>query len=197
MRFHVLLLCSAVLAGCQTTSRPPDQPTLVELLPGFYVGENDGEAIYHKIVPITAPRLGETTFYHQISRGGFDGSPVQQKIYVIAPDRRTMKALVVAADNDKYENLEKQLLFAFRLRAESFLQFPDVCDFAWERQGDRFIGRVDPAVCQYDSPAFGEQISPEMKYEVSASHFVLTETLYRANGQAMFPTTHMISKRAN
>jgi hypothetical protein len=44
-----------------------------------------------------------------------------------------MKALVIATDNDNYRNLEKQRLVAFRLRADSFLQFPDVCDFAMNR----------------------------------------------------------------
>lgn len=195
LRPLAVILLTAVLTACQPGVRQSNQLGLVELLPGYYIGESDGDKVFHKIVPITAPRLGEVVFYHQISREGFDGAPMQQKIYIVAPGGKRMKALVVSTDSEKYRNLEKQLMAAFRLRADSFLQFPDVCSFVWTRQGDSYIGRVDPSVCEYESPAFGGPISPDMTYKVNDSEFVLIETLFRADGQALFPTTNIVSKR--
>ncbi len=196
--FPAVMLLAANLVGCQPNlQNRADKVGLAELLPGYYLGENNGEKIYHKIAPITAPGLGEVVFYHQISREGFDGAPMQQKIYIIAPGEKRMRSLVIATDNEKYRNLETQLLLAFRLHAEAFLQFPDVCDFEWTREDGTYIGRVYPDVCGYESPAFGGVINPDMKYQLNEKEFVLTETLFRADGQPLFPTTSVVSERVN
>ena len=59
------------------------------MLPGRYSGPAADGRLFHKIVPIVAPQFGgDTVFYHQISRDGFDSlAPFQQKIYVF--DRST------------------------------------------------------------------------------------------------------------
>ena len=189
------ILLIAMLTACQPGVQQTDQLSLVELLPGYYIGESDGAKIFHKIAPITAPRLGEVVFYHQISREGFDGAPMQQKIYIVASGGKRMRSLVVAKDNEKYRNLEQQVMAAFRLRADLFLQFPDVCDFVWTQQQGSYVGRVEPDICEYESPAFGEPISPEMTYQLNESEFKLTETLFRADGQALFPTINIVSER--
>ncbi len=62
---------------------------ILALLPGRYSGPAADGRLFHKIVPIVAPQFGgDTVFYHQISRDGFDSlAPFQQKIYVF--DRST------------------------------------------------------------------------------------------------------------
>ena len=188
-------LALMVLAGCQTSSQRAELLPLEQLLPGYYTARYDGEVIYHKIVVIRAPTLGKRVLYHQISREGFDGAAAQQKIYVLKPSGDGMRALVVSQDSEKYRNLETKPQLAADLREEAFLQFPSECDFVWTKETDGYLGRVEPTQCQYDSPAFGGAINPSMTYRLTARELAITETLLRANGEPVFPTSHMVGVR--
>ena len=114
-----------VLAACAGAPRPSEPaggvaaaPLDVELreilalLPGRYTGPGTGGPMFHKIVPIVAPQFGgDTVFYHQISRDGFDSTaPSQQKIYVFdrAPDRSVnLMRSYVFLPKQGYANLEQ------------------------------------------------------------------------------------------
>ena len=191
-----VLVAFAFAAGCQPLP-PTELPSLAELLPGRYAAPHEGQTVYHKIVAIEAPQLGERVLYHQISREGFDGAPLQQKIYVLSPGGDAMRALVVSEDGAKYQNLEMKLQLSANLEAATFLQFPSACDFVWTVEKDGYLGRVEPEQCQYTSPAFGGTINPSMTYRLSTTEFAITETLFRANGEPVFPTSQMVGVRTH
>lgn len=190
----LVLLVLAVAPGCQNQQQT-ELPSLMQLLPGHYEASYEGHAVYHKIVVIEAPNLGKQVLYHQISREGFDGTPVQQKIYTLNSSGDGMGALVVTGDNAKYQNLETKPQLSADLEPQEFLQFPSECDFAWTPEPDGYLGRVEPAQCQYESPAFGGLISPSMTYRLTVTDLAITETLSRANGEPVFPTSHMVGVR--
>ena len=85
----------AAAAGTTNTPLEAELREIVAALPGRYAGPASGGTIYHKIVRIDAPQFGgDTVFYHQISRDGFDSTaPTQQKIYVF--DRSPQRAFNV------------------------------------------------------------------------------------------------------
>lgn len=190
----IVVAAIASVAGCQPQV---GLPPLAELLPGRYAAPYDGQTVYHKIVAIEAPQLGDQVLYHQISREGFDGAPLQQKIYVLSPGGDAMHALVVSEDGAKYQNLEMNPQLSARLDAATFLQFPSACDFVWTVEEGGYLGRVEPEQCQYESPAFGGTISPSMTYRLSAAELAITETLFRADGEPVFPTSHMVGVRTS
>ncbi len=189
-----VLVAFALAAGCQPLQQT-ELRSLAELLPGRYAAPHEGQTVYHKIVAIEAPKLGAQVFYHQISRERFDGAPLQQKIYVLSPGGDAMRALVVSQDAAKYRNLEMHPQLAVKLEADAFLQFPSACDFVWTREAGGYLGRVEPAQCQYESPAFGGTINPSMTYRLSTAELAITETLFRASGEPVFPTSHMVGVR--
>ena len=129
---------------------------LLDVLPGYYSGEVRDPSdptgtrrmtLFHKIVRIEAPQFGETVFYHQISRDGFDSlRPAQQKIYAFDrnPTRRDNRMRSwVFYPNQQAGNLERSPTAIAALQADSLMNFPPECAIRWQRgEQANFIARV-------------------------------------------------------
>jgi peptidylprolyl isomerase len=181
---------------------------LLEWLPGRYAGEVPDPAnaasgkritLYHKIVRIEAPQFGETVFYHQISRDGFDADrPAQQKIYAFDrnPERteNRMRSWVFYP-NQGGANLEKDPAAIAALQAAALMNFPLECAIKW-RRGARplsFVAKVKREECSYRSAAFRQNIRPEMTYELTRTTFGIEDILYGESGAPLFPSAGVLT----
>jgi peptidylprolyl isomerase len=200
---------SATLAAEASTSsatapiRPLDAELaeIASLLPGRYFTQSAGTAgaaLFHKIVPITAPQFGARAFYHQISRDGFDSSkPLQQKIYVLDETRNrrrnTMRAWVVRPGQG-FANLEQDAKALAELMPAMLMSFPKGCEIRWARgAGAReFSATVRRGDCQYDSAAFRQRVSPEMRYELSPAAFSMRDVIWGADQKLLFPDSGLM-----
>ncbi|MCU0759468.1 MAG: CpcT/CpeT family chromophore lyase [Steroidobacteraceae bacterium] len=200
--FPMMLVLACAVAGCAAgrgaaDAAPPLETELREilaLLPGRYEGPAPGGRLYHKIVPIVAPQFGgDTVFYHQISRDGFDSTvPFQQKVYVFdrARDRafNRMRSYVFFPKQG-YANLEQDPAALNALQPGMLMNFPIECAIRWERGAapGQYRARVRREQCSYDSAAFRQRISPELTYELARDAFAIEDILYGEDGRPLFP----------
>jgi len=172
---------------------------LLALLPGIYAGEApvpgapDGrtQKIFHKIAPIDASQFGAQAFYYQLSTGGPDGQPLQQKIFAFKtnPTRpgNRMRAWIFSPGQEA-PNLEQRPDSWFYLEAAKLLSFPDDCAFRWSRVPGGFEGVVKPDNCTFQSERFGTAVSPNMRYAVFSDRLEWQETLYDADRKTLVST---------
>jgi hypothetical protein len=200
-RIASVLLIAACSSGCAVQSPVKDRELseLLELLPGVYAGvatvpgTTDGrtQPIFHKIAPIDASQFGARSFYYQLSTGGPDGTPLQQKIFAF--DTRPVRAgnrmrAWIFAPGDEPPNLEQSPDRWFELEPSRLQSFPDACAFRWARIGDGFEGIVSRQDCRFDSRRFGQPVSPDMRYAVFPDRLEWQESLYGADGELLVST---------
>lgn len=174
---------------------------IAAMLPGRYAATRAGadeQPLFHKIVPIVAPQFGARAFYHQISRDGFDSSrPLQQKIYVLdesrARGRNTMRAWVFRPGQG-FANLEQDTTALAALTPAMLMSFPEGCEIRWARGPEprEFIASVQRGLCSYDSAAFRQRVSPEMRYELSPAAFAMRDVIWGADGKLLFPDSGLM-----
>ena len=172
---------------------------ILALLPGRYAGPDADGRLYHKIVPIVAPQFGgDTVFYHQISRDGFDSAtPSQQKIYVFdrAPGRagNVMRSYVFLPKQGP-ANVEQDVAALRSLQPGMLMSFPPECAIRWSRgeAPGSYVARVRPEQCSFQGVAFKQRISPEMTYVVDRDSFSIEDVLYGENGQPLFPRSGLL-----
>ncbi len=199
----LIFLLSASPAAVAERARPLDGELaeIAALLPGRYLGERvgtGGTAVFHKIVPITAPQFGARVFYHQISRDDFDSAkPLQQKIYVLDESRsrriNSMRAWVFRPGQG-FANLEQDSKALAALTPAMLMSFPKGCEIRWARgAGAReFVATVQRGDCHYDSAAFRQRVSPEMRYELSPGAFAMRDVIRGADDQLLFPDSGLM-----
>ncbi len=180
---------------------------LLDVLPGYYSGEVRDPSdptgtrrmtLFHKIVRIEAPQFGETVFYHQISRDGFDSiRPAQQKIYAFDrnPSRRDNRMRSwVFYPNQQAGNLERSPTAIAALQADSMMNFPPECAIRWQRgEQSNFIARVRPEDCSFSSAAFRQRIRPDMTYVAARDSFGVEDILYGESGQRLIPPAGLLT----
>ena len=172
---------------------------ILALLPGRYSGPAADGRLFHKIVPIVAPQFGgDTVFYHQIARDGFDSTaPLQQKIYVFdrSPDRSVnLMRSYVFLPKQGYANLEQDAAALRSVQPAMLMNFPLECAIRWSRgeSPGQFVARVRPEKCSFQGVAFKQKISPEMTYVIDRDSFSIEDVLYGENGQPLFPRTGLL-----
>jgi len=206
MRNPVVVLSSVLLAvwlvsSCSVLAPESDRELteLLELLPGIYAGTapipgaRDGrtQEIFHKIAPIDASQFGARAFYYQLSVGGPDGQPLQQKVFAFKtnPTRpgNRMRAWIFGPGQEA-PNLEQRPDSWFYLEAAKLMSFPKSCAFRWRRVPGGFEGIVKADKCTFQSERFGQAVSPAMRYAVFADRLEWEETLYSADNKVLVST---------
>ena len=199
--FRCLCLLACLLAACTV---PPQRAyreltDLLELLPGNYSGvapvprATDGstQAIHHKIAPIDAPQFGARVYYYQLSTGGPDGRPLQQKIFAFDSGQERagnrMRAWIFAP-GQVAANLEQRPGDWNAVDPATMLSFPEACAFQWSSLPRGFEGVVARTRCTFESRGFGQAVSPDMRYAVFPDRFEWEESLYGADGQVLAST---------
>ncbi|MGI9329579.1 MAG: hypothetical protein ACR2QB_02600 [Gammaproteobacteria bacterium] len=196
------VFAAAWLAGSCSVLPPESDGELSELLalfPGVYAGTApvpgapDGrtQEIFHKIAPIDASQFGARSFYYQLSVGGPDGQPLQQKIFAFKtnPTRpgNRMRAWIFSPGQEA-PNLEQRPDSWFYLEAAKLMSFPDGCTFRWRRIAGGFEGVVKADDCTFQSERFGQAVSPDMRYAVFADRLEWQETLYGPDRKVLVST---------
>lgn len=207
--FLLPLLLSCLLAGCAAGAPPADRALdqLLELLPGTYTGAapvpraTDGstQVIHHKIAPIDASQFGARVYYYQLSTGGPDGQPLQQKIFAFdnSAERvgNRMRAWVFAP-GQVAANLEARPEDWNAIDPGTLLSFPDACAFQWSPLPRGFAGVVTKTQCTFQSRSFGQAVSPDMRYAVYPDRFEWEETLHGADGSVLVSTgSNLVASR--
>jgi hypothetical protein len=189
----------AVPSSGALASADQELDRLLELFPGTYTGTapvpraTDGstQVIHHKIAPIDAPQFGARVYYYQLSTGGPDGMPLQQKIFAFdtGPERASnrMRAWVFAP-GQAAANLEQRPEAWSAIDPAAMLSFPDACAFQWSTISGGFEGTVARQDCTFDGRSFGQPVSPDMRYGVYPARFEWQETLYAADGSVLVST---------
>ena len=190
---------TAAAAGTTNTPLEAELREIVAALPGRYAGPASGGTIYHKIVRIDAPQFGgDTVFYHQISRDGFDSAaPFQQKVYVFdrSPARsgNVMRSYVFFPKQG-YANFEQDAAALKSVQPGMLMNFPLECALRWSRgeAPGQFYARVRRGQCSFDGVAFKQRITPEMTYVLERDAFSIEDILYGENGQPLFPSAGLL-----
>lgn len=199
----VILVCG-LLAGCAHPAQksvPPlenELAALLDLLPGTFAGEApkgmkpgaEMHMLVHSFTPVVAPQFGEQVLYYQVSRGTAQGPILQAKIFVFATDPQrpanTMHALVLTPE--QAEALRSRDAADWQqLAPDRLMSFPETCFFTWTRHADGFVGEGSDR-CSYASKAFGQTITPDMRYRISSDAFELEETLTGEDGGIIVTT---------
>ena len=173
-----------LLNGCAMLAPELDVElnSLLEMLPGEYAGTapipggpaGSTQEIFHKIAPIDASQFGARSFYYQLSNGGPDGDPLQQKIFAFKTNPTRSKNLMRAfifSPGQEAPNLEQRPERWFYLEARDFKSFPNKCAFRWRRVDDGFEGIVERSRCSFESERFGQTVSPDMRYSGISGSF--------------------------
>jgi hypothetical protein len=190
---------TASAAGVVDAALEAELREIVAALPGRYSGPANGGTIYHKIVRIDAPQFGgDTVFYHQISRDGFDSqAPFQQKVYVFdrSPARtaNVMRSWVFFPKQG-YANFERDAAALKSVQPAMLMNFPVECAIRWSRgeAPGQFFARVRRGQCSFDGVAFKQRITPEMTYLLERDAFSIEDILYGENGQPLFPSSGLL-----
>jgi peptidylprolyl isomerase len=202
------LAASALVAAAPLAADSPSPQSLdaelariVALLPGRYAGSapdpggqtGSARPLFHRIVPIDAPRFGTVVFYHEISREGFHTkAPLQQKIYAFdtRAGRRSnsMRSWVVPyGQTIAAPDRDPQALAAL---APAWLQsFPAGCEIRWRATptADQYLAEVRREDCRFRSRTFSQWIRPAMRYTLTPRSFTLEDMLYGETGAPLFP----------
>ena len=138
----VLLVCGAC-SPLAAAPRAIDLEALRGQLIGFYRGTAPDPArpgstieVYHKIVEVAAPQLGDAVVYHQIARDSFDSAqPLLQKFYVFdaaAPASGVLDVVVYAVKPRSLPgNLEQLPRELAQLTPSRLQAFPASCALVW------------------------------------------------------------------
>lgn len=181
MRHWVSFIASAlVFAGC-ATSNPVERTPLEDQLalfldwfPGRYDsaaqvlrdardGTAEAERNYrrHSIFrQVELPAFGETVFLAHQYRDGDPAKIYRQRLYTFTLDDaenafRLRVHVPKAADALQGAYREPSRLAGLTL--EDFMVW-EGCDLFWQLEDGRFIGRLKPGACRFNSEAFGQEI---------------------------------------
>lgn len=199
-----LALICGLLGGCAHSgenSPPPierELATLLAILPGTYAGEapkgmtpgGEMQMLTHSFTTVVAPQFSEQVLYYQVTRGTAEGPILQAKIFVFATETQrqanTMHALVLTPE--QAETLRRGTPADWRrLSPSGLMSFPATCFFTWTRHADGFVGEGSDR-CSYASKAFGQIITPDMRYRITSDAFEMEETLIGEDGAVIVTT---------
>jgi len=192
--FSAALLHACGNAGPQQP-KEPDVSGVQRLLPGEYVGRMSRGDVYHKVAKLNVPAFGGTIFYHHISLDSAGGPALQRKFYRFDEGGARMKSTVLLGTGDVFTDTQSLEETLANMPEDKLLRFPDACKISWSVKDGAFVGQVFREDCQYDSPAFGGPVSPEMTYRVTQCAFAINEAIYRENGEPVFPPSSAVNAR--
>lgn len=181
MRHWVSFIASAlVFAGC-ATSKPVERTPLDDQLALFldwFPGRYDSAAQVlrdtrdstaqaernyrrHSIFrQVELPAFGETVFLAHQYRDGDPAKVYRQRLYTFTLDEaeNAFRLRVhVPKDADALKGAYRDPSRLAGLTLEDFTVW-EGCDLFWQLQDDRFVGRLKPGECRFNSKAFGQEI---------------------------------------
>lgn len=188
-------LCLMGMAACATpTVAPAPHLQLIALLAGDYAsmpsdGAREGRAIYMRARPVAGPDGASLALYMELRHDGPEGEFYRQRLYVFAPidreDRIVMRALSFADPAAAAALITSpDLVGSGKIKTVGSALGPG-CDTVWRRDGDGFLGVVDPALCLITGKR-GDQRRIEAVTRIAAGAIEQLERGFDLDGNLLF-----------
>lgn len=141
---------------------------------------------------VDLPAFGPIIFYAEQRRWladtSFAGEVYRQRIYAITlDDERGAIRLTVHVPKDQPALLgayaDPSLLAG--LTPDDTVVWPG-CDLFWKWEEGRFVGRLDPGACRFDSPAYGQEVQLEEHLLLSESEMHFADRGLTMEGEYLF-----------
>ncbi len=118
------------------------------------------ERIHHVFAPVSAPAIGQHTFFVKQYLDGDPGKVYRQRLYSFSknPERNALRLDIYAFVDEKAftdAHLQPQILASMTLQQ---VRTTEGCEVYWHWHGDHFIGEMDKDACRIDSPRLGKTI---------------------------------------
>lgn len=197
LALFVLLLQAACSTPPPENSSQSNLASVQKLLPGDYIGTSSRGKVYHSIVQLQVPKFGGDVFYHHISTESLYGPAMQRKIYAFDDSGNQMRSTVLLGSGEMIANEQSMARILNELTEDQLLRFPDGCQFQWTKTASGFTAEVLRTRCNYESPAFGGLVSPEMEYQLNRCGLNISEGIYRQDGSPVFPPSKTNNQRTS
>jgi len=139
--------------------------------------------------PVAIPALGEHLVYGHLSRAEQADTAYRRNIFAFAVDgagRITMSAWQFR-DADAAEGVEQRLASLAGASAEDFVPaLPDGCTMYWQREPERFVGRISADSCRVVAARSGVPRGIQATEIVSAARIQTEESGFADDGTMLF-----------
>jgi hypothetical protein len=178
MRISFISLLLGVFALIPVSVRADQSPLkeLTQLLVGDYFsaadgGVKEGRPIYMRVRSIQSPLPDKVALYAEMRHDGPDGELYRQRVYL--DDLAAAESLV----NDPTVWVRQNLVTKPAL--------VEGCDTRWVREGDGFVGSVDPGTCIITGKR-GDRRRIESKTRITGKSVGQLERGYDIDGKLLF-----------
>lgn len=151
--------------------------------------KNPHEHIHSIIMPVEMKNIDGHTFYIQQYFGGNPGNIYRQRIYSIHWDSRVRKIITrvykFKENPGKYAEVPKNpsILENIELSEISYIKG---CDVVWERNGNKFYGKIEGNNCTLISSGSGKKLSISENLVLSRDAFWILETTVNEKGEVIY-----------
>jgi hypothetical protein len=206
-RASASILCAALLAALPLLAAaqpPPGATGDLALLQRWLTGEFDNfqqyyeaketkaaqphERIHTVITPLTAPAIGSHVLLAKESALGAPGRIQTLHVYSLLPGRGG-----AAVTLQLYLVTDQSLLAAAQADPAAPVALGPAqvrlltgCDVTWRRDGDAFVGDMEPGACRTVWPRTGATVTVHNTYRLTADQFWFSESLNNETGRVVF-----------
>lgn len=194
MRFAIVSMLLGALSISSVPTYASESPLqdLTQLLIGDFFsaadgGVKEGRPIYMRVRSIQSPVVNRVALYAEMRHDGPTGELYRQRAYLFDAESKTpivMQALTfddpvaaTALANDPTVWVTQKLTTKVAL--------VEGCDTRWVRDGEAFIGTVDPAACIITGKR-GDRRRIESKTRITSASVAQLERGYDIDGKLLF-----------
>jgi hypothetical protein len=207
IRASVTILCAAILAALPLTAfaRPQAGASAdLALLERWLTGEFDNfqqsfeaketnavqphERIHTVITPLAAPAIGPRLLLAKESALDAPDRIQTLHVYSLVPGRAGAAAalqLYLVTDQAVVAAVQADPAAPVKL-APAQVRLLQGCDVNWRRDGDAFVGEMEPGACRVTWPKTGAQVTVFNTYRLTADQFWFSERLTDDTGKVLF-----------
>jgi hypothetical protein len=199
LRWVLLLVSAAALAGCASAAREQKKPEIqlaqiARWLPGSYndVAQHDAdvragkpphEALAITIVPIDSPIMGLNTFYLQENAADDPQRVMRQQVltFEVNGQGRIREQVANLIDPRRWRDGPSSPELLTALVTDDLAPLTG-CDLFWQSTADGFIGMDDPARCHIPTHTTEIAATTQLVAALKSTELDLSEQSYDASG---------------
>ncbi len=146
------------------------------------------ERIHHIFKPVTAPGIGEHTFFVRQYMDGDYENVYRQRLYNFVKDvKEDAVRLQIFSFNDeaKYRNTDQDPAIIREIKLEEVRNMPG-CDVFWRYNGEYYVGEMKEKACFFHSERMGKNIYITDTLKLTDSEIWIADTAYDEDGNYVF-----------
>ena len=150
--------------------------------------EDRHEHSHHIFVPVSAPAIGDQTYFVKQYLDGDYEKVYRQRLYNLTWDeiRQAIRLAIYSFHNEeKYRYSDKDASLLADIQVDELKNMPG-CDVFWTLQGDHFLGEMEPDACFYFSPRLGRNIYVSDTLKLSPEMIWIGDKAYDEAGNRIF-----------